>query len=111
MAVSYVAEGFDANGEVLFSHRFTPNSYEHLDAQSFALAIPYDVSTRPEISSITVSGPGSSMTITESSLGSVSILIDERTDRISAIRRNWTGWIPQGTRASYSAGIPRGGTR
>ena len=103
----YIAEGFGTDGELLFTHHFTPSAVSHIDTRLFTVAIPYDVASSPEVSSITVSGPGAAMTLTEGSESAIAVMLDDVTGRITAIRRNWNGEVPIGNRAIYSTGLPR----
>ena len=102
----YLVEAFAETGERVFRHRFTPMAISHSDQRLFNVMIPYDPAESPSISSITVSGPGSTMTLTEGSQDAMAFVIDRSTDRITAIRRNWRGDVRTGTRVLYSTGVP-----
>ena len=101
----FLAEGFGANGERVFSHRFTPDDLSHSDARMFSVIVPHDPLLSPRIHSITVSGPGSAMTMTDDH-PPVAIIFNTGTGKVQAIRRNWQGDTPPGTRAIWSTGLP-----
>lgn len=103
----YRVEGFGVDGELVFAHDFTPDAVSDLDGQVFAVAIPYDPNRDAPLSSLTVSGPRGSKTITEGSEAAIAIVTDASTGLIRAIRRNWNGRAPSGMRIQYSSGLPR----
>ena len=86
----YLAEGFSDSGERVFAHRFSPNIIAESNHESFMVAVPVAVSTA--ITSVTISGPSLSMTLTD---GSVPRMIIERgpNGQVRAIRRDYQGLL------------------
>lgn len=86
----YLAEGFGDDGRRVFAHRFNPlvASTGH---EAFVLAVPVDPTA--SLASVTVSGPGIAMTLTD---GSVPPMLIERDalGQIRAIRRDYAGPNP-----------------
>lgn len=96
---THVAEGFDLNGDRAFTHRFSPLELDHYESSSFILSIPYDGSA---LSSITVSGPGGTRTLTEGSHPPVAMIFEN--GRLKSVRRNWTDRLRG--EVVYSTGLP-----
>jgi hypothetical protein len=53
----YEVRGVDASGTVLFSYRFSPGEVDHIDARSFAFAIPTRVARPDQLAEIVLTGP------------------------------------------------------
>ena len=96
----YLAEGFDSNGERVFAHRFEPSIIAEYGHRTFLLAIPDDGT--PTVS-VTVSGPGVAMTLTDGALPRMMIERDTQ-GRVRAIRRNYMGTAIG--RSLISTGLP-----
>lgn len=104
---THLAEAFDASGQRIFAHRFTPGELSHIDARLFSLAISYSPATDPEIASLTVSGPGGAATLSPESQEPIAVFMNAA-DEVTAIRRNWRGETPPNVqRIIYSTGIPK----
>lgn len=108
----YTAEGYGADGGLVFSYRFEPAPLDHLEATAFNIAVPYDPQRDGPLSSITVSGPAVAETLGYGSTPPMAILIDERTGQVRRIDRNWTGdrsrirAAAAGVRVLASTGLP-----
>ena len=98
----YLAEGFGANGERVFTHRFEPSVMGEYNRQMFALAIPDDGTP---LASVTISGPGMAMTLIDGAVPPVMIEIDSQ-GRVRAIRRHDLDFVNYSSNRFISTGLP-----
>ena len=89
----YLAEGFGPDGERVFAHRFSSAVTAHDVGEHFIIAVP--VSPTQAIESVTVSGNGITMTLTDGSVEPLQIefnrrgeVIAFRRDDVTPTRRN-----------------------
>ena len=81
--------GLDAGGGELFSLRFDMPEIADADGQSaFAFALPADPGWADSLASVTLSGPGGSVTLDGNADDPMTILQDRRTGQVRAILRD-----------------------
>lgn len=105
-------EGHGPSGEIVFSHRFTPNVVTHTAWQRFGVAIPYEPGQSPPLTAVSVSSPTGRAVLREGSHDPVALVFYPGTDRLMRVQRNWDGRMrPSDGRRIWSTGLPEEATR
>ena len=95
----YRVDGFDADGQSLFSLNFAIEEVDHGAGGNFLFAIPFQDQWREALQRVVLSGPEGMTTVDRGSNNPMTILMDRATGRIRGIYRG-----EDATRAAAAAG-------
>lgn len=103
----YSIHGTGPDGAPVFSHRFTPTEYSDGGGLGFNVAVPYDPDRDGPLSSVTVSGPVGTHTLTAGGQPTMAVIIGAD-GQVRAIRRDWRDASAglDGVRLLTSGGLP-----
>ena len=106
----YSLTGTATNGEVLFQLGFSPDPIDHGGA-TFLFAVPFEDEWTDALDRIELSGPEGTTSVDRNTGGRAAIVVDESTNLVRSIIRDWAGVqgaVPEAFRNAARVVVRRG---